>query len=275
MIDRTHGLSLTQQADALDISRGSLYYVPEIISTEDLALMRRMDELHLDFPFAGSRMLRDLLAAEGSAVGRRHVTTLMRRMGIEAIYCKPNTSKGAAGHKIYPYLLRKLVIDRPNQVWATDITYIPMARGFAYLAVIMDWYARRILSWRLSITMEVDFCIEALEEALAKNRKPEIFNSDQGAQFTGLEFTGVLIREKIAISMDGKGAWRDNVFVERFWRSTKYEEVYLKAYDDIPDARRSLGCYIDFYNGRRPHTALDRRTPDQAYFNPLPLRTAA
>ena len=275
MIDRTHGLSLTQQADALDISRGSLYYVPEIISTEDLVLMRRMDELHLDFPFAGSRMLRDLLAAEGSAVGRRHVTTLMRRMGIEAIYCKPNTSKGAAGHKIYPYLLRKLVIDRPNQVWATDITYIPMARGFAYLAVIMDWYARRILSWRLSITMEVDFCIEALEEALAKNRKPEIFNSDQGAQFTGLEFTGVLIREKIAISMDGKGAWRDNVFVERFWRSTKYEEVYLKAYDDIPDARRSLGCYIDFYNGRRPHTALDRRTPDQAYFNPLPLRTAA
>ena len=275
MIDRTHGLSLTQQADALDISRGSLYYVPEIISTEDLALMRRMDELHLDFPFAGSRMLRDLLAAEGSAVGRRHVTTLMRRMGIEAIYCKPNTSKGAAGHKIYPYLLRKLVIDRPNQVWATDITYIPMARGFAYLAVIMDWYARRILSWRLSITMEVDFCIEALEEALAKNRKPEIFNSDQGAQFTGIEFTGVLMREKIAISMDGKGAWRDNVFVERFWRSTKYEEVYLKAYDDIPDARRSLGCYIDFYNGRRPHTALDRRTPDQAYFNPLPLRTAA
>ena len=275
MIDRTHGLSLTQQADALGISRGSLYYVPEFISTEDLAVMRRMDELHLDFPFAGSRMLRDLLAAEGSAVGRRHVTTLMRRMGIEAIYCKPNTSKGAAGHKIYPYLLRKLVIDRPNQVWATDITYIPMARGFAYLAVIMDWYARRILSWRLSITMEVDFCIEALEEALAKNRKPEIFNSDQGAQFTGLEFTGVLIREKIAISMDGKGAWRDNVFVERFWRSTKYEEVYLKAYDDIPDARRSLGCYIDFYNGRRPHTALDRRTPDQAYFNPLPLRTAA
>lgn len=275
MIDRTHGLSLTQQADALGISRGSLYYVPEIISSQDLALMRRMDELHLEFPFAGSRMLRDLLAAEGSAVGRRHVTTLMRRMGIEAIYCKPNTSKGAAGHKIYPYLLRKLVIDRPNQVWATDITYIPMARGFAYLAVIMDWYARRILSWRLSITMEVDFCIEALEEALAKNRKPEIFNSDQGAQFTGLEFTGVLAREKIAISMDGKGAWRDNVFVERFWRSTKYEEVYLKAYDDVPDARRSLGRYIDFYNGRRPHTALDRRTPDQAYFNPLPLRTAA
>lgn len=275
MIDRTHGLSLTQQADALGISRGSLYYVPEIISSQDLALMRRIDELHLEFPFAGSRMLRDLLAAEGSAVGRRHVTTLMRRMGIEAIYCKPNTSKGAAGHKIYPYLLRKLVIDRPNQVWATDITYIPMARGFAYLAVIMDWYARRILSWRLSITMEVDFCIEALEEALAKNRKPEIFNSDQGAQFTGLEFTGVLTREKIAISMDGKGAWRDNVFVERFWRSTKYEEVYLKAYDDVPDARRSLGRYIDFYNGRRPHTALDRRTPDQAYFNPLPLRTAA
>ena len=275
MIDRTHDLSLTQQADALGISRGSLYYVPEIISSEDLALMRRMDELHLDFPFAGSRMLRDLLAAEGSAVGRRHVTTLMRRMGIEAIYCKPNTSKGAAGHKIYPYLLGKLVIDRPNQVWATDITYIPMARGFAYLAVIMDWYTRRILSWRLSITMEVDFCIEALEEALAKNRKPEIFNSDQGAQFTGLEFTGVLIRENIAISMDGKGAWRDNVFVERFWRSTKYEEVYLKAYDDVPDARRSLGRYIDFYNGRRPHSALDRRTPDQAYFNPRSLRTVA
>ena len=203
MIDRTHGLSLTQQADALGISRGSLYYIAEVISTADLALMRRMDELHLEFLFAGSRMLRDLLAAEGSAVGRRHVTTLMRRMGIEAIYCKPNTSKGAAGHKIYPYLLRKLVIDRPNQVWATDITYIPMARGFAYLAVIMDWYTRRILSWRLSITMEVDFCIEALEEALAKYQKPEIFNSDQGAQFTGLEFTGVLLREKL------RSAWTE------------------------------------------------------------------
>ena len=275
MIDRTHDVALARQAAMLNISRRSIYYVPRPVSVADLKLMRMIDELHLQFPFAGSRMLRDLLAAEGSTVGRRHVTTLMRKMGIEAVYRRPNTSRPAPDHKIYPYLLRGLTIDRPNQVWATDITYIPMARGFVYLCAIMDWFARRILAWRLSNTMEAEFCIDALEDALAKHDKPGIFNSDQGSQFSGAAFTGVLMREDIAISMDGKGAWRDNVFVERFWRSVKYEEVYLRAYDDVPEARASLGRYLEFYNRRRPHSALDRRTPDQAYFNPLPLRTAA
>jgi len=275
MIDRAHELPLTKQAETLNISRRSIYFVPEPVSPADLAVMRQMDELHLEFPFAGSRMLRDLLAADGSKIGRRHVTTLMRKMGIEAVYRKPNTSKPAPGHKIFPYLLRGLTIDRPNQVWATDITYIPMARGFVYLCAIMDWFARRILAWRLSNTMEAEFCVEVLEDALAKHGKPGIFNTDQGSQFSGTAFTGVLIKNDIAISMDGKGAWRDNVFVERFWRSVKYEEVYLRAYDDVPEARASIGRYLAFYNGRRPHTALDRRTPDQAYFNPLPLRTAA
>ena len=275
MIDRAHDLPLTKQAETLNISRRSLYYVPELVRPADLALMRQMDELHLEFPFAGSRMLRDLLAADGSKVGRRHVTTLMRKMGIEAAYRRPSTSKSAPGHKIFPYLLRGLTIDHPNQVWSTDITYIPMARGFVYLCAVMDWFARRILAWRLSNTMEAAFCVEVLEDALAKHGRPDIFNSDQGSQFSGMAFTSVLIKNEIAISMDGKGAWRDNVFVERFWRSIKYEEVYLKAYEDVPEARQSIGRYIDFYNARRPHTALDRRTPDQAYFNPLPLRTVA
>ena len=275
MIDRTHELSLTKQASILKISRGIIYYEPEPTSAEDLAIMRRIDELHMELPFAGSRMLRDLLAAEGSRMGRRHVTTLMQKMGIEAVYRRPNTSKPAPGHKIYPYLLRKLTIDRPNQVWATDITYVPMARGFVYLCAVMDWFSRRILAWRLSNTMEAEFCVETLEEALARHAKPGIFNTDQGSQFSGVAFTGVLIRNDISISMDGKGAWRDNVFVERFWRSVKYEEVYLCAYDDVPEARASIGRYLEFYNTRRPHTALDRRTPDQAYFDPLPLRMAA
>ena len=271
MIDRAHDLPLTKQAETLNISRRSLYYVPELVRPADLALMRQMDELHLEFPFAGSRMLRDLLAADGSKVGRRHVTTLMRKMGIEAAYRRPSTSKSAPGHKIFPYLLRGLTIDRPNQVWSTDITYIPMARGFVYLCAVMDWFARRILAWRLSNTMEAAFCVEVLEDALAKHASTPIRARNSQAW----RFTSVLIKNEIAISMDGKGAWRDNVFVERFWRSIKYEEVYLKAYEDVPEARQSIGRYIDFYNGRRPHTALDRRTPDQAYFNPLPLRTAA
>ena len=275
MIDRAHDLPLTRQSSVLNISRGIVYYRPAPVSSVDLVLMRQIDELHLEFPFAGSRMLRDLLAAEGSMVGRRHITTLMQQMGIEAIYRRPNTSKPAPGHKIYPYLLRGLTIDRPNQVWATDFTYIPMARGFVYLCAVMDWSTRRILAWRLSNTMEAEFCVETLEDALAKHGNPGIFNSDQGSQFTGTAFTGVLIKNGIKISMDGKGAWRDNVFIERLWRTVKYEEVYLTAYDDVPEARDSIGRYLDFYNGRRPHTALDRRTPDQAYFNPLPLRTAA
>ena len=275
MIDRDHDLSLTKQAELLSVSRRSIYYLPAPVSADDLALMAKIDKLHLELPFAGSRMLRDMLAADGSVVGRRHVRTLMRKMLIEAVYRRPNTSKPAKGHTIYPYLLRGLTIDRPNHVWATDITYIPMARGFIYLCAVMDWCTRRILSWRVSNTMEAEFCVEVLEDALAKHGKPKIFNTDQGSQFSGTAFTGVLIKNDIAISMDGKGAWRDNVFVERFWRSVKYEEVYLKAYEDVPEARAGIGGYITFYNERRPHTALDRRTPDQAYFTQQPRRLAA
>jgi putative transposase len=275
MIDREHGLTITKQAKALNISRGSVYYLPRPVPDSDLAIMRRLDELHLEFPFAGSRMLRDLLAAEGCKIGRRHVKTLMRRMGIEALYRRPRTSKPEPGHKIFPYLLRGLEITRPNQVWAMDITYIPMERGFVYLTVVLDWFSRRVLSWRVSITMESSFCIEALEEALARYGKPDIFNTDQGSQFTGQAFTGTLASHGIAISMDGKGAWRDNVFVERLWRSVKYEEVYLRAYNTVGEARASIGRYLDLYNGRRPHSSLDGITPDQAYFNPLPFRLAA
>jgi putative transposase len=275
MIDRSHTLSLARQAEELGISRSSLYYQPQPVSAADLAILRRMDELHLEFPFVGSRMLRDLLVAEGFTVGRLHVATLMKRMGIEALYRKPNTSKPAPGHQIYPYLLRKLQITRPNQVWAMDITYIPMARGFVYLAAVVDWFSRRVLAWRLSITLEAAFCIEALEEALARYGRPVIFNTDQGSQFTSTAFTDVLHTHEIAISMDGKGAWRDNVFVERLWRSIKYEEVYLKAYNSVSEARASIGQYLTFYNSRRPHSSLDRRTPDQAYFTPLPQLAAA
>src|SRR5438045_6104927 len=225
MIDRTQDLSITKQAKALGISRGRVYYLPRPVPTADLAIMRRMDELHLEFPFAGSRMLRDLLTQEGIDVGRRHVATLMKRMGLEALYRKPNTSKPAPGHKIYPYLLRGMTIDRPNQVWAMDITYVSMARRFVYLAAVVDWFSRRVLSWRVSITLEAAFCVEALEEALARYGRPEVFNTDQGSQFTSHDFTSVLLKPGIALSMDGKGAWRDNVFVERLWRSIKYEAV--------------------------------------------------
>ena len=199
----------------------------------------------------------------------------MKRMGIEALYRKPNTSKPAPGHKIYPYLLRGMTIDRPNQVWAMDITDVPMARGFVYLAAVVDWFSRRVLAWRLSITMEVDFCLEAVEEALAKYGRAEIFNTDQGSQFTSAAFSGLLLENKIAISMDGRGSWRDNVFVERLWRSVKYEEVYLRAYESVGDARASLGRYLDFYNRKRPHSSLDARPPDHAYFNHVPQPAAA
>jgi putative transposase len=275
MIDRAHDLPISKQADALNISRGSVYYLPRPVSAADLAIMRRLDRLHLEFPFAGSRMLRGLLAFEGCQIGRRHVKTLMRRMGIEALYGHPRTTKPEPGHKVYPYLLRGVEITRPNQVWAMDITYIPMERGFVYLAVVLDWFSRRVLSWRVSITMEAGFCVETLEDALARHGKPEIFNTDQGSQFTGAAFTGVLSNNGIAISMDGKGAWRDNVFVERLWRSVKYEEVYLRAYNSVSEARASIGGYLDFYNRRRPHSSLDGATPDQVFFNPLPLRLAA
>jgi putative transposase len=275
MIDRSHDLPIAKQAKALGISRGSVYSLPRPVPTADLAIMRRIDELHLNYPFAGSRMLRDLLAFEGIKTGRLHVATLMKRMAIEAIYRKPNTSKPAPGHKIYPYLLRDLPVTRPDQVWATDISYIPMQKGFVYLIAVVDWFSRRVLSHRVSITMEAEFCIEALQEALAKHGRPEIFNTDQGSQFTSAEFTGVLLKNGIAISMDGKGSWRDNVFVERLWRSVKYEEVYLRAYGTVSEARTSIGRYLQFYNSGRPHSSLDRRTPDQAYFNRLPHVAAA
>jgi putative transposase len=247
MIDRSHALPLGRPARELGISRGSIYYLPKPVSATDLAIMRRIDELHMEFPFAGSRMLRDLFRHEGISIGRQHVATLMKKMAIEAVYRRPNTSKPTPGHKIYPYLLRKLPIVRPNQVWATDISYIPVAKGFVYLVAIVDWFSRKVLAWRVSITMEADFCIEALEEALARFGKPEIFNTDQGSQFTSMAFTGVLLREKIAISMDGRGAWRDNVVVERLWRSVKYEEVYLPAYSGVSEARSSIGRYLRFY----------------------------
>ena len=276
MIDRTHPLSLTKQAAVAGISRGSVYYLPTPVSEADLAVMRRIDALHLEHPFAGARMLRDLLAQDGVTVGRKHVGTLMRRMGIEALYRKPSTSRRNAKHPIYPYLLRNLTIDRPNQVWAMDITYIPMAKGFVYLAAVIDWHSRRVLAWRVSISMETSFCVDAVEEALQCHGKPEIFNTDQGSQFTGEAFTGLLKTHSIAISMDGKGCWRDNVFVERLWKSVKYEEVYLRAYESVSHAKASLEKYLAFYNMRRPHSSLDRKTPDQVYFNlPLPLPRAA
>ena len=244
MIDRSHELALATQARLLGVARSTVYREPPPVPAADLAVMRRIDELHLDYPFAGSRMMRSMLVNEGIFIGRRHVRTLMGRMGIEALYRRPRTSKPAPGHRIYPYLLRDVPIVRPNQVWAADITFIPMAHGFVYLVVVLDWFSRRALSWRVSITMVADFCIEAVEEALARHGKPEIFNTDQGSQFTSEAFTGLLSRNEVAISMDGKGAWRDNVFVERLWRTVKYEEVYLKLESAEFSAtfRRPIAC---------------------------------
>ncbi len=275
MIDRDHKLPLTQQARVLNISRGTVYYQPKPVSPRDQLLMNRIDRLHLELPFAGARMLRDLLRQKGHKVGRKHVATLMKRMGIEALYRKPKTTRRQPGHKIYPYLLRNLPITRANQVWAMDITYIPMARGFVYLVAVVDWYSRRVLSWKLSNTMDTQFCLDAVEEAIVRHGKPEIMNTDQGSQFTSQAFTGLLKDNDIRISMDGKGAWRDNVFVERLWRSVKYEEVYLHAYDTVSTARAGLDRYFRFYNTRRPHSGLDRQTPDQVYLDSLPLPMAA
>jgi putative transposase len=275
MIDREHGLPVSTQAKVLNISRGSVYYLPRPVSERDLKLMRRIDELHMDYPFAGSRMMQGLLKQEGFGVGRKHAATLMKKMGIEALYRRPRTSKPGLGHKVYPYLLRQVKVTEANQAWAMDISYIPMAKGFVYLAAVIDWFTRRVLSWRVSITMETAFCVETLEEALEKYGAPAIFNTDQGSQFTSEAFTSVLKERGIAISMDGKGAWRDNVFVERLWRSVKYEEVYIKAYASVAEARDSLARYFIFYNTRRPHQALDGRTPDQAYFTPQQLPAAA
>jgi putative transposase len=266
MINPSHKLPVTKQCRTLKISRSSVYYQPRPVLPGDLEQMRRIDKLHLDYPFAGARMLRDLLRREGHLVGRRHVSTLMKRMRIGAIYRKPNTSRRNQAHQVYPYLLRNLKIERANHVWAADITYIPMKRGFVYLFVVMDWATRRVLSWRLSNTLSTDFCIEAVQEALDLYGTPDIFNTDQGSQFTGMEFTALLKEKGIAISMDGRGCWRDNVFVERLWKSIKYEEVYLHAYDSVSEARRGLERYLAFYNHQRPHSKLDRSTPDEVYF---------
>jgi putative transposase len=276
MIDRTHELPVSRQCQLLELSRSTAYYRSQGLSEADLALMRRIDELHLEHPFAGSRMLRDMLKREGHRIGRKHVATLMKKMGIEALYRKPNTSRRHAAHPVYPYLLRDLTIERPNHVWAADITYIPMRRGFVYLFAVMDWASRQVLAWRLSNTLTTDFCIEAVEEALTRYGRPEIFNTDQGCQFTSLEFTQLLKEHGIAISMDGKGCWRDNVFVERLWKSIKYEEVYLHAYETVSTARSGIGRYLEFYNSRRPHSALDGKSPDAFYFANLPaLQEAA
>jgi putative transposase len=270
MIDRTHELPLVRQCQILELARSTAYYQPVPESPEELALMRRIDELHLEHPFAGARMLSKLLKREGNPVGRRHVSTLMERMGIHALYRKPNTSKRHPAHRIYPYLLRNLTITRSNHVWAADITYIPMKRGFVYLFAVIDWASRRVLSWRVSNTLTTDFCKEAVQEAINRYGKPEIFNTDQGCQFTSHDFTGLLKDNGIQISMDGKGCWRDNVFVERLWKSVKYEEVYLHAYDSVSDAKQGLEKYFKFYNQKRPHTALDDKTPDEFYFDNLP-----
>lgn len=276
MIDREHKLAVARQAKLLGFSRSSVYYLPRPVSDGDLALMRRIDELHLDYPFAGNRMLRGLLRGEGLQTRRPHVATLMKKMGIEAIYRRPNTSKPAPGHKIYPYLLRKLTVTRPNQVWAMDLTYVPMARGFVYLCAVVDWFSRRVLSWRLWITVEAAFCIEAVEEALARYGKPDIFNTDQGSQFTSMDFTAVLKKAEIVISMDGKGAWRDNVFVERLGVRSNTRRSTYHAYKTVSEARVGIGRYPTFDNTRRPHSSLDRQTPDQAYFNALtPMMVAA
>ena len=275
MIDRTHALPLTRQAAALGISRGAIYYAPRPASDLDLALMRRIDALHLDFPFAGARMLRRLLRPEYPHVGRRRLRTLMRQMGIAAICPQPGTSRRHRAHPVYPYLLRHRAITQPNDVWAMDITYIPMAHGFVYLAAVMDWASRRVLSWRVSITLDSAFCIDAVEAAIARYGCPTIFNTDQGSQFTSAAFTGRLLDHGIRISMDGRGCWRDNIFVERLWRSIKYEEVYLHAYDSVAEAKSGIERYLTLYNTRRPHSSLADRTPDEAYFTPWPLAAAA
>jgi len=265
MITKECDLPITRQCKLLSLNRSTVYYPHQKGSESDLILMRRIDEMHLKRPFYGSRRIRDWLHDEGHDVNRKRVQRLMRQMGITALYPKRRTSKPGKGHKIYPYLLRNLVIDRPNQVWATDISYIPMAKGFVYLVAIMDWHSRKVLSWRLSNTMDSDFCVGALEEALSRYGRPEIFNTDQGAQFTSDAFTGVLKEAGIDISMDGKGRWIDNVFVERLWRSVKYEEVYLKAYETVAEARAGIGTYFQFYNSERRHQSMNRKTPDQVY----------
>lgn len=275
MIDRGHPLPLTRQSEILQLSRSSLYYEAVPINDRDLDMMRRIDEIHLKYPFMGSRSIRDQLQGMGYQVGRGHVSTLMKKMGIAALYQKPRLSKPHPAHTVYPYLLRGLEITRANHVWAADITYLPMARGFCYLVAIMDWASRKVLAWRLSNTLDASFCIEALEEALTRYGVPEIFNTDQGSQFTSEGFLGMLSSRDIRISMDGKGRWMDNIFIERLWKSMKYENVYLYGYESIGAARQGLREYFEFYNSQRRHQSLDRRTPDDVYWSTLPQKQVA
>jgi len=275
MISPPHPLPVTRQCRLLALPRSSVYYAPRLVRAEDLALMRQLDELHLQSPFAGSRMLRDLLRLRGVVVGRKHVATLMRRMGMAALYRHPRTTQPHPGHRVFPYLLRDLAITQPNQVWAMDLTYLPMRRGFLYLVAVLDWATRRVLAWRLSNTLTTDCCLDALEAAIQAHGCPWILNTDQGSQFTSTAFVACVQQHGIQLSMDGQGAWRDNLFVERLWKSVKYEEVYLHAYDTVTDAQRHLTAYFTFYNGGRPHSALDGRTPDMVYFGLLPQLEAA
>ena len=276
MIDRDHQLPITRQAKLLNISRGTVYYLPQPVSPADLALMRRIDELHLEHPFMGARMLRDQLNRQGIRAGRRHIGTLMLRMGIAALAPQPGTSKATPGNKVYPYLLRRLAITRANQVWALDTTYIPMARGFVYLTAVVDVASRRVLAHKVAITLEAVHAKEVIEQAFARYGVPEIVNTDQGSQFTAIEFTDTVLARGCRLSMDGRGAWRDNVFVERLWRSVKYERVYLKAYEGVSAARADIADYMDWYNTRRPHSSLERLTPHQKYLAILPqLKLAA
>ena len=275
MIQQPHPLPRSRRCQLLKVARSSTYYEAKPMSVDELALMRLIDEIHLRLPFYGSRRIRDELETMGHCVNRKRVRRLMRLMGIRALYAKPRTSQPGQGHKIYPYLLRELDITQANQVWATDISYIPMAKGFMYLVAVMDWHTRRVLSWRVSNTMDTAFCVEALHEAIARYGTPEIFNTDQGAQFTSDEFTGVLKDHHIAISMDGKGRWVDNVFVERLWRSVKYEDIYLHAYETPAQLRKGLEKYFTFYNQRRRHSSLGRRTPDDVYFDQMTVAQAA
>jgi len=270
MIDRDHKLSITRQAKLLGISRGAVYYLPQPVSPTDLALMRKIDELHLEHPFMGARMLRGQLARQGIRAGRRHIRTLMLRMGIEALAPQPGTSKAQPGHKIYPYLLRKLAITRSNQVWALDTTYVPMARGFVYLTAVVDVVSRKVLAHKVAITLEAVHAKEVIEKAFARYGTPEIVNTDQGSQFTAEEFTSVVLARGCKLSMDGRGAWRDNVFVERLWRSVKYERVYLKAYDSVSAARADIAEYLDWYNAHRSHSSLERLTPNEKHLAALP-----
>ncbi|OPY14022.1 MAG: Integrase core domain protein [Syntrophus sp. PtaB.Bin001] len=275
MISRDDTLPITKQCRLLDLSRSGFYYNPKPVSAKDLELMRQIDEIHLAFPFYGSRKIRDELLARKHNVGRDRVRRLMRRMGIEALYVKPRLSLPHPEHVKYPYLLRGLEINRANQVWTADITYIPMAKGFCYLVAIMDWASRMVLSWRLSNTMDSAFCVDALEEAIAKYGCPEIFNTDQGSQFTAETFTEALSSRGIAISMDGKGRWMDNVFIERLWKSVKYEDIYLRAYNSMAETKKGLAAYFTFYNEKRWHQNFDRKTPVIVYFNSLSQKQAA